>query len=652
MLQRLKGKWMQFIETGEMQPNDDIRQDILDSWQRCKGVVDPLGQPQASRLSKDEINQIINDKQELIDAAYRIMQNLFRFVAGSGFVVCLMDEGGRLLRVLGDPELFSVRNSYFHLGSEWLEEKMGTNAVSLALRQDNPLQIYSYEHYCSYFHKFTCSAAPIHDPSTNETIGILNMSGNYKLVHDHTLGMVVAAVNAIENQIALRRAWKASYLANQYKSVIMESMNDGVIAIDYEGIITHINKRAETMLLFDNMQIIGSNIKTVLSDKSYSQLLKILREKREITDDIISISLPKSIARYTVTCRHLKTSEPDERQGVVVILQELARVKKLINQVYGNTARFKFEDIIGENTEFKNGIKLAKVAAQNSCNVLILGESGTGKDIIAQAIHNNSARALGPFIALNCAAITRDLLGSELFGYEDGAFTGAKKGGNAGKFELANGGTIFLDEIGEMPLEMQTYLLRVVEEGGIMRIGGRTPVPIDVRIIAATNKNLYKEVEKGNFRRDLFYRLNVMTINLPSLKERKDDLHLLTQSLTRNICIRLGKKYDGIDSEVISIFMSYPWIGNVRELQNVLERAVYLAGDNVYLSSELLPTEIKESSSCIDKPVEPSNTPLMNIEKATILSYMEKYNGNRTKVAKKLGIARSTLYKKLEKYNV
>jgi len=643
--------WQEFVETGNILPELRVRKEIMASWKRCRQVVEPFGRPEAKNIPANRFQQVERNKQELIDIAFPIMQNLFKFVAGSGFVVVLMDQEGCLLRVLGAPELMTSHRSYFNLGAYWLEEEMGTNAVGLALRLKKPIQVYAWEHYCSNFHKLTCSAAPIHDPSTNEIIGVLDMSGNYKLVHDHTLGMIVAAANAIENQIALRRAWRASFLADQYKSIIMESMNDGVITVDCDGIITHINLRGQKMLQLNTEKLVGNHVEKVMSEKPYHQLVQVLRGQREVTDEIINLHFSKNMVRYTVTCRFLATNE--ETLGIVAILQELSRVKRLIDRVYGNTARYTFDQIVGNNPNFRNALKLAEIAASNPCNVLVLGESGTGKDILAQAIHNASSRTSEPFVALNCAAINKELLGSELFGYEEGAFTGAKKGGNPGKFELANGGTLFLDEIGEMPLEMQTYLLRVLEENAVMRIGGRNLISVDVRIIAATNKHLIQEVENGNFRRDLFYRLNVMTITLPCLRDRLDDIPMLVEYLAEMICSRLGKKFTGVDSKVIDLFMAHKWTGNVRELQNVIERAIYLAGDVVRLSLDLLPMEMREQHVSPDQSeISGEDKTLTNVEKATILAYMDKFNGNRTEVAKHLGIARSTLYRKLSKYNI
>jgi len=238
----------------------------------------------------------------------------------------------------------------------------------------------------------------------------------------------------------------------------------------------------------------------------------------------------------------------------------------------------------------------SKAAAGSDSTILLLGESGTGKDVFAQAIHNASGRNRGPFVAINCGAIPRELIASELFGYTEGAFTGAKRGGSPGKFELADGGTLFLDEIGEMPAELQTTLLRVLEQKTVTRIGGTEVIPVNVRIIAATNKDLSKEVVRGTFRQDLYYRLNVVSIRLAPLRERKEDIIPLARHFIGHLSAKLGKEPLKLENKVTSLIQSYCWPGNVRELQNVVERALHLAKGNNF-TEDLLPEEILSGST-------------------------------------------------------
>jgi transcriptional regulator with PAS, ATPase and Fis domain len=315
----------------------------------------------------------------------------------------------------------------------------------------------------------------------------------------------------------------------------------------------------------------------------------------------------------------------------------------------GAQAKLTFEDILGDSEKFQASLRLAKMAAKGHSNVLLLGESGTGKDVFAQAIHNASFYSTGPFVAINCGAIPRELISSELFGYTEGSFTGAKRGGSPGKFEMADGGTIFLDEIGEMPLELQTLLLRVLEQKSIIRIGGEEVIPINGRLIAATNRDLLKEVEKGNFRKDLFFRLNVISIPLLPLREHKEDIPLLSISFIHRMNLLLGKNIGGVDSKVMNMLQEYGWSGNVRELYNVLERAMNMS-QGPLITVEMLPPEVfsldkKERSTVTYSSFE-------DLEKQLIATLLKEEGGNITKVSQKLGVARSTLYRKLYKYSI
>ncbi|MHB1404068.1 MAG: sigma-54 interaction domain-containing protein, partial [Desulfitobacteriaceae bacterium] len=315
------------------------------------------------------------------------------------------------------------------------------------------------------------------------------------------------------------------------------------------------------------------------------------------------------------------------------------------------------KDIIGSNERFLRAVNLAKSAAKMNANVLILGESGTGKELFARAIHNESARRNKPFVALNCAAIPRDLINAELFGYVDGAFTGAKKGGSPGKFEVANGGTLFLDEIGDMPLELQSTLLRVLQEREVVRVGGYEPIPIDVRIIAATNTNIFEEIAyKGSFRGDLYYRLNVFTIEVIPLRERIDDIPELVENFLAELNATSGSLPKVIEEGAIKILSKHNWPGNVRELRNVVERAFYVAENSPVITIRHLPDYVMYQ---YDVTLSKSYTPAFKIkslgepkERRYLVETLAQFRGNISKTAKHLGISRTTLYNKIKEYHL
>lgn len=331
---------------------------------------------------------------------------------------------------------------------------------------------------------------------------------------------------------------------------------------------------------------------------------------------------------------------------------ELSHYKSQLRQIQG--ANYNWDNIIGSSEKLAQAKLMGCKAARTESTVLLQGESGTGKELFAHAIHNDSKRNHYPFVKINCAAIPAELLESELFGYDTGAFTGAKKGGKIGKFELANGGTIFLDEIGDMPLSMQGKILRVLQERELERVGGNKIIPVDVRVIAATNKNLVEQVRKGEFREDLYYRLNVMFIEVPPLRERIDDLENLVDKLLTRIRDRLGKYVVSVDYQAMDLLRGHKWPGNVRELENVLERAVNLVEGDVITSAHL-PSYINRKT-----PVAPKGGGLVRelrevveeVERTAIVSCLDHVGGNKVQAAKLLNVSRSSLYEKMEKYGL
>ena len=328
--------------------------------------------------------------------------------------------------------------------------------------------------------------------------------------------------------------------------------------------------------------------------------------------------------------------------------KELETYKIHLKQL--NTATYSFEDIIGLSKEISIAKSIACKASQTHSNVLLLGESGTGKELFAHAIHLSSDRLYAPFVKVNCGAIPSDLLESELFGYEGGAFTGAKKEGKMGKFELADGGTIFLDEIGDMPLHMQVKLLRAIQEKEVEKIGSIGSKKIDIRIIAATNRNLEESMHKGNFRQDLYYRLNVVTIHIPALRDRIDDILPIADHLIKKISKDLNKKIEGISKDAQGYLKSYKWEGNIRELENTLERAINVIENSDIISPIDLPDKITgRKETKIIKTLEET---MVAAEKQAITDALSATDGNKTKAAKILGIGRTSLYEKIQKYDI
>ncbi|MPQ44463.1 AAA family ATPase [Clostridium tarantellae] len=419
------------------------------------------------------------------------------------------------------------------------------------------------------------------------------------------------------------------------------------------------NPRAKELLKYEEV-LLTNNIKDIFP--SIKKNLSSFSKNNYILEDNVIIS--KNKIKFNCDISQLK--EGDRVNGFIILLKDLTHILTTVDKYSKSTALYTFDDIIGESKEIKEVIAQCKIIANSPSTILITGESGCGKELLAQSIHNYSDLKFGPFIALNCGAIPKNLIESELFGYEEGTFTGATKGGRAGKFELADGGTIFLDEIGEMPIEMQVTLLRVIQEGVVTRIGGKTPIPVNVRIITATNKDLKEEVKKGNFRNDLFYRLNVIPIKLPPLRDRIGDVPVLINYFLKVKSQKLNKPIPTISQSLYKKMISYCWPGNIRELENCIENIVNLNGITTYelnleechcltrdnLGNIIEHDEVWHGEKNVCLTCNDSVRPLLVVEQEEIKKALKFYNGNMSKVATVLGISRNALYNKIKRYNI
>ncbi len=459
------------------------------------------------------------------------------------------------------------------------------------------------------------------------------------------------------NKISKRLHEDETYI--DVMNTIMDTVNEWVVVVDKDGIITMMSKAYKDFTRQPNA--VGMHVTEVIENTRMHIVAKTgVREVGDVQEirgnKMIAMRIPiikddqvvgavgkvmfKDIGDFITLSKKMDNLE-----------KQLEYYKKEFNKE--RVAKYSFNNIIGNSKKMQDVKDMGQRVAKSNSNVLILGESGTGKELFAHSIHNASNRRLGPFVKLNCAAIPADLLESELFGYEEGAFTGAKKGGKEGKFELANGGTILLDEIGDMPLNMQAKLLRVLQEKEYERVGGNVIKNIDVRIIASTNKELEKLVENKKFREDLYYRLNVVTLLIPPLRERREDIKELANVLKNKLTKRLGIYVEGISKESIEYLENYNWPGNVRELENVIERAINLLSSELIISPEHLPKRItKNKSKSYLNGNKKLKAILEEVEKEIITESLNENKGNKNKTSKILGISRVNLYKKIEKYNL
>ncbi len=602
--------------------------------------------PGPNRILKgNELAKVLKENEALIQIAKPFMEILYDMLRGSGFSIYLTDQFGVVLTIIGDEDIIETQTKVgIVAGADMSEKSSGTNSMSTALYEDCSIQTSGEDHFITAFYIWTCSAAVIHNEN-GFIIGCLNLTGRRQAAHPHTLGLVVAAVKSIEHQLTVEKTETKLREAYESLNTVLDSMNSGFFVADTSGVIKAVNNSLCSMLEIEKGRILHKSPCQIL--ENWERILEQLREKNTFENREIIYFGNQKKNRFDLSVYPIK-NEKDKMTGAVAIFKDIQNVYNMVNKYTGMSAVYTFDDIIGESKSIVKLKTQAKSISDSPSTVLIQGESGTGKELIAQSIHNNSSRRNVSFVAINCGAIPKSLIESELFGYEEGAFTGAKRGGHPGKFELANGGTLFLDEIGEMPLDMQVSLLRVLQEGCVNRLGGNKCTITDVRIIAATNKDLKKEIERGTFREDLYYRLSVIPIYVPPLRERDGDVELLMKHFLKVKAVKLGKPIPKIQPDIYENLIRYRWPGNIREMENCIENIVNMEGNSSF-GFEARETERVQAEPAAER-FSYDMCSLEDWEKRAILACIEKCNGNITRAAQVLGVNRSTLHAKINKY--
>lgn len=626
---------------------------VIKSHSRCKNYDVEYSQIYSSKiLDEKELFHVMEINRELVLAAAPIMNKIYDFVKGSNFFSILTDKDGCILNVIGDEDILSEAFSFKMIPGAYMNEKnIGTNAMGTALAEKKPLQVSGKEHYISAYHRWTCSASPILDTEGN-IIGSIDLTGYSELVHIHTLGMVVAAADAIEKKLQ-SNSYKTKLLnEKRYYEAVQDSLLSGIIVTSPDGKILSANSTASELFGYDQDSLRQMKAYELL--KEWNRILKLIYEKKDTFIEDVDVYARKNIQQLNLHA-YLVKNEENENSNILLMFHDVKKQRKQSQNIMGRHAVYTFDKIVGKDDDFLAVVNFAKKIADSRSNILILGDSGTGKELFAHSIHNYSPRSKEPFIVLNCGAIPRNLIESELFGYEEGAFTGAKTKGNPGKFEIADGGTIFLDEIGEMPIDLQTRLLRVIEEGTVCRIGSTQEKVVNVRVIAATNKDLKEEVQSGAFRKDLYYRLNVLPIRLPCLCERRGDIKLLVEYFMDKISKKLNKKSVYISAQEMEKLTSYDWPGNIRELENYIELVVNTESIPDINNIGLGKIDKKYINQEVEKELldfEPCSLSLKDIEREHIVRILNVNDKNMTRTAQVLGIGRNTLYRKLKEYNI
>ncbi len=587
--------------------------------------------PQHSRLSTHALARHIEEQDAFVNIAAQKIHHIYDMLRNTGICFALADKLGYILHVVGDADIlehFKKRNCM--PGYRWSEQDIGTCAIGLTLIEQRPLFVKADELYVRHEKDISNAATPIFN-AVNELVGVICLSGKPSVITQLSLGLISQAADAIKLHLTEEHYKKQLMIKDAFLQTLLEDGSKGIVALDTVGNISFANTRACTLLALPEKPE-GIPFLNVVDVGSASFLAHTHSKKRGVEE----IRTKKGLVFLSYNHIALKNAE---KVGTILSVSEKQDASK--QATLSGAAQFTFDDVLGESEAIKTAKHVAHIAARNEAPVLILGETGTGKELFAQAIHNGGARQGHPFVAINCGAIPRELLESELFGYEEGAFTGAQKGGRVGKLEAASTGTLFLDEIGDMPFDMQVKLLRVIQSGELCRVGSATPIKIDIRIISATHRDLEKEMRENGFRPDLFYRISTLTLRLPPLRERKEDIPLLTHAFIKR---HKDISYEHITPQVHTSLQEYDWPGNIRQLENAIDRAIYLAqGKKITLAH----------IDALRKPPESLTHPcpqrsVKEAEADIIKNVLAQNKGNISKSAKQLGISRPTLYKKMK----
>lgn len=546
----------------------------------------------------------------------------------------------------GNPELKAeLKSINMRFGTNMSEEVVGTNAVTLSARYPKGVWVVGKQNYAKALWPYACYGFTVHG-KYNRFVHIMlivrldrlnaETESLFKLI-DATESIFSAGL--ITEDVLIKDALiKYNYSQEKTEKIL--------IVVGSNGQITYANDIFYNAFKTDYNEVINYSLVDIVPELGY-----VTKEYEYLSGGpepkMLSFKAVGS-ADYYVTCTPVNKRTPSH--GMVITAQR-TYLSPHNNVAAGNGAKYGFDDLVGVSQKFTELKGFAKRISDTNCTVLISGESGTGKELFAHSIHSASNRSGKPFIPINCAAIPRDLIGSELFGYVGGAFTGASRMGAQGKFELADGGTLFLDEIAEMPPDMQSVLLRVLEDNSITRIGGSRPIPVDVRLIVATNQDIESYIKQGKFRLDLYYRLNIIALNMIPLRERKEDISALIDAFFVRFSRIHSKLIEGISAEAREALMAYSWPGNVRELRNIIERSIVTC-DGKFIELRHLSDEINETfqvtNECQGEGIGKQSSYFNVYRRGTVEKLMTEYAGNKSKVAKHMNIARTTLYRILK----
>ena len=628
-----------FLITGEIP--SVVRKPIAESWKACarQGLI-PESQTPDLKSQTSELNKTCENNKFLTEVSSSIIGTICKTIKNINFCIQLFDNSGYLMYACNveNSKNYTKKLPKFELGYCAINKNAATGAVALALSYKENFSVYGPEHFPSELEDLNCDSTLIRN-NDQKIIGVINVVYFIDAINTLIPSLATTVSELIEQQ----------FINDHHTSIVNQTLDhitEGALLVDSN--LKPIKANPSFLKIIDQNEDFILNIKTTKLFKDIDLINFIKSEKKHISINETVISLKNNFFRLNVNISKIYSGNYFD--GLIILCREIKDIIKL-SQKFTDNQLFTFKNIMTKDKSMIELIKNCEKVSSLNLPILLEGPSGTGKELFAQSIHNSSSYKNKPFVAVNCAALPINLVESELFGYEKGAFTGALSTGKTGKFEQANGGTIFLDEIGELPLDIQAKFLRILDNHKLTRMGGNKEIKLNIRVIAATNRDLYNEVTLKNFREDLYYRLNVMNFSIPPLKRRYGDIPLLTDYFLKNLN-EANSCSKGISQKTMDILTSHEWIGNVRELQNVITRSFYLC-ENEIISPDYLPDYMNRHKIPEEKPGQDFlKSSIQQTEKNKITQELHNCGGNVKITAESLNIPLSSLYKKIKFHEI
>jgi len=633
--------WRQFVSTGNL---NDTPPNIQKSWLRCSRMgLDPRDDRAAIILDEKSIDERVHNHSDLHQILLSHHKNIEEYFSYVPIAILFSDSEGYLLSASGHEEILRLlEQGKVKTGASICENSIGSNAPGICITEGRTVGVIAEEHYYQAFHWASCIATPIYNEE-NGLIGALDFTStvNYGKDLNNLIPLLFSISNSIRFELLLKRRLQQMEIYDSYFHNIFHYSGSVLILVNSMGKVIELNSTGQKLFGVRPEEIINQDVRKILGSGS-----KIGSPLKGFASNKIILPARFGSKAYSIQSLPIFDANGNEVAYLLKLEKNKVCVKSLEKTNF--ITKYSFHDIIGKSKPMAKLVQLAKKVARTQSNILIEGETGTGKELFAQAIHNGSYCYGGPFIAINCAAFPKELIESELFGYEKGAYSGARREGNTGKFELANEGTLFLDEIHAMDLSMQMKILRVIEDRSVTKIGGRSPIPLNIRIIAACSENLKEEVAKGNFLAALYFRLNVVKLRIPPLRERVEDLPLLVDHFIGSANAIFRRSIKGLDREAMKILRKHSWPGNVRELNNCIECAFNLCEEQVIPADDIL---IEEEDVCVVNNKGNKKQTVEEMTKDLLTESLERFDSVK-EAAQHMGISVSTFYRKMKKFGL